>query len=252
MNEVLQRKRKRLFTFVLFLLIEECHSKSWEMSSIKTKSGNAMRVFHNNIYLIVNIFFTRFFCKSSTRLTLSEFAKTRFTREYEWSYIHHPGNQELVNKTIANVFDENAAKFGDKEGLVSVAQNKRLTYAELKESADNLAVGLLALGLEPGDRIGLLGPNTYQWIIGQIATAKAGLILAHVNPVLQPQELNFSFNLSGMKALICDEKLLTLVDYYKVLNSFMPEIANSKPGQLNSKSVPELRHIIIMSDKAPP
>ncbi|WP_424217903.1 AMP-binding protein [Thauera humireducens] len=56
-------------------------------------------------------------------------------------------------------------------------QNVRLTYAQLKSKVDALACGLMRLGLEPGERIGIWSQNTMEWALTQFATAKAGLVL---------------------------------------------------------------------------
>ena len=66
--------------------------------------------------------------------------------------------------------------------LISRHQKVRWTYAEMKDRVDALAAGLLALGLEPGDRIGVWAPNCAEWALTQFATAKAGLILVNINP----------------------------------------------------------------------
>ena len=154
----------------------------------------------------------------------------------------------MQNITMGRLIDQCVDKYGDREGLVSVHQNKRMTFAQMKDMAEDLAAGLLALGLQPGDRLGILGPNTYQWFITQWASAKGGFILVNINPAYQPRELMYCLNNVEVKALISDEKLLSLIDYYKVLNAIMPEIANSKAGEINSQNVPSLKHVIMMTE----
>ena len=97
------------------------------------------------------------------------------------SYVHGNSGPPLIGKTIGALLDEVSVSDGSREALVVAHQKIRWTYAELKSRSDAFASGLLALGLEPGDRVGIWSPNCAEWTIAQFATAKAGLIL--VNPI---------------------------------------------------------------------
>ena len=98
------------------------------------------------------------------------------------SYVHGNIGRPLIGKTISAVLDEVSATDGSREALVVAHQNIRWTYSELKSRSDAFASGLLSLGLEPGDRVGIWAPNCAEWAIAQFATAKAGLILVNINP----------------------------------------------------------------------
>ncbi len=95
----------------------------------------------------------------------------------KWSYVHCPGDRPLVNTTVGKLVDATAERYADREAVVSAHQGIRKTYQELKEDGDKLAAGFLALGLNKGDRVGIWGPNSYQWVLTMVAAAKAGLIL---------------------------------------------------------------------------
>ena len=84
------------------------------------------------------------------------------------SYVHGSAGPPLVAATIAAFLDDVAAQKGGREALVCVQQGVRWTYAELKARADAFAAGLLALGLEPGDRLGIW-PNRAEWVAVQFA-----------------------------------------------------------------------------------
>jgi fatty-acyl-CoA synthase len=98
------------------------------------------------------------------------------------SYVHGNSGPPLIGKTIGTLLDEVSATDGSREALVVAHQKIRWTYAELKARSDAFASGLLALGLKPGDRVGIWAPNCAEWTIAQFATAKAGLILVNINP----------------------------------------------------------------------
>ena len=85
---------------------------------------------------------------------------------------------------------------------MSCHQGVRFTWAELNAAVDLLARGLLGLGLEKGDRVGVWGPNRYEWTLVQYATAKLGVILVNVNPAYRTSELEYALNQSGCRVLI--------------------------------------------------
>ena len=118
------------------------------------------------------------------------------------SYVHGASDVPLLYQTIGDALDDAAERWGGNEALVSCHQNIRWTYTELKARADEFAAGLLALGLQPGDRIGIWSPNCAEWLVTQFATAKAGLILVNINPAYRLSELEYALNKVGAKALI--------------------------------------------------
>ncbi len=93
------------------------------------------------------------------------------------SYVCGPGDRPLISLTVGQVVDEADRRFGGREGFVSVHQGVRKTFSELRQETEKLAAGFLSLGLKKGERIGIWGPNTYEWYITQLAAGKAGLIL---------------------------------------------------------------------------
>jgi len=110
------------------------------------------------------------------------------------SYDHGVSNKKLIGETIGNFFDQTVEKYRDREALVVKHQNVRWNWGELGRRVDDLAAGLVALGLERGDRIGIWSPNTYEWTLTQFATAKAGLVLVNVNPAYRRAELEYAMN----------------------------------------------------------
>jgi acyl-CoA synthetase (AMP-forming)/AMP-acid ligase II len=132
------------------------------------------------------------------------------------SYVHGVSMTPLIGETVGVHFDKVAARFADRDALIVRQQNVRWTYGELKEKTDALAAGLLALGLSPGDRVGIWSPNNAEWVITQFATAKAGLILVNINPAYRLSELDYALNKVGCKALITADNFKTS-DYVGML-----------------------------------
>ncbi|WP_035780607.1 AMP-binding protein, partial [Arthrobacter sp. H14] len=118
------------------------------------------------------------------------------------SYTSAPSDQPLLDSTIGDHFERIAAKFPDNDALIEAATGRRWSYAELNEEVDRLARGLLAMGVDKGDRIGIWSTNCAEWTILQYATAKAGAILVNVNPAYRSHELQFVAKQCGMRMLV--------------------------------------------------
>ncbi|PWU06150.1 MAG: AMP-binding protein [Terriglobia bacterium] len=153
------------------------------------------------------------------------------------SYVCGTSSLPLLGETIGVHFDRAAVRWSGREALVVRHQKVRWTYAELKERVDAFAAGLLAIGLMPGDRIGIWSPNNAEWVIAQFATAKAGLILVNINPAYRLSELEHALRKSGCKALITAERFKSC-DYFAMLRTLTSQ------GRL-----PRLETMIHLSDQ---
>jgi fatty-acyl-CoA synthase len=117
------------------------------------------------------------------------------------SYSHGTFDTPLLGDTIGAHFERTAARFGDRDAVVSCQQDVRLTYAELDAAIDAVASALLRAGIAAGDRVGIWAPNCVQWILVQYATAKIGAILVNVNPAYRSHELEYVLRQSGTRLL---------------------------------------------------
>ncbi len=135
----------------------------------------------------------------------------------------------LYEGTIGDALQRAARLWPDAEALVSCHQNTRLSFAEILEQAESLALGLLAQGLKTGDRVGIWAPNCTEWTITQYATALAGMILVNINPDYQSRELEYALNKVGCKALVMVPKSKH-IDYLDMVNTLsweqkLPDLA---------------------------
>src|SRR5690242_16726359 len=165
----------------------------------------------------------------------------------ELSYVHGASDQPLIGKPIGQVFDEACAEWASRPALVVRHQKVRFSYGELRQAADRLAAGLLTLGLEPGDRIGIWSPNNSEWVLTQFATAKAGLILVNINPSYRVAELEYALVKVGCKALILAERFKTS-DYIGRLRDLAPELREAQPGRLEAARLPSLLAVVLLGD----
>src|SRR6202167_3655010 len=163
------------------------------------------------------------------------------------SYVSGVSDQPLLGDTIGQFFDAACDKWASRPALIVRHQNVRLSYGELRQAVDKLAAGLLTLGLEAGDRIGIWSPNNSEWVLTQFATAKAGLILVNINPAYRIAELEYALNKVGCKALILAERFKTS-DYIGMLRELAPELGHATPGKLESARLPALRSVVLLGD----
>lgn len=163
----------------------------------------------------------------------------------ERSYYCGASTTQIIYETIGGFFDRVAEKYPDNKALILRHQGVEWTYAELQHRVDQLASGLLALGIAPGDRVGIWGPNSAEWVLTQLATAKIGAIMVCINPAYRLYELEYALNKVECKALITDESFKTS-DYLGMLNTLAPELEYCAPGALASNKLPKLKHVIRM------
>ena len=161
------------------------------------------------------------------------------------SYYCGASTTQIIYETIGGFFDRVANEHPDNPALVLRHQNVDWTYSELQRRVDQLAAGLISLGIEPGDRVGIWGPNSAEWVLTQLATAKMGAIMVCINPAYRLYELEYALNKVECKALITDEQFKTS-DYLGMLNTLAPELEQCVPGQLDAAKLPHLKHVIRM------
>ena len=159
------------------------------------------------------------------------------------SFVHGLDTSPLRDETIGQALDAAANAWGTRDALIVRHQGICWTYSELRDRVDRLAAGLLRLGLEPGDRIGIWAPNCAEWALTQFASAKAGLVLVNMNPAYRSSELEFALNKVGCKALVLVEHFKTS-DFLQALRTLAPELERSAPGALSSERLPHLKWVI--------
>lgn len=167
------------------------------------------------------------------------------------SYASGTSTVPLLYKTIGNALDAAAAAHGDRDAVVVLYQGIRLSYTQLAERAAKMAAGLLALGLEPGDRIGIWSTNCVEWVITQLATAKAGMILVTINPAYNGQEAEYCLQKVGCRALVFAERFRDH-DYVATVLKFVPDARTVPSAAVRSEGLPMLERLIVIGASAYP
>ena len=146
------------------------------------------------------------------------------------SYARGATEPALIEQTIGDFFDAMVARQPDALALVSRHEGQRFSYRELQAESNRLASALLKTGLVPGDRVGIWSHNNVAWVLMQIATAKAGLVLVNINPAYRTSEVEYALNKVGCKALVTMPRFKTS-DYLGMLR------------ELGAKKLPQLQAI---------
>ena len=159
------------------------------------------------------------------------------------SYVSGASERPLLGLTIGAQLDRTAARFPDNEALVVPHQNVRWRYGAFTEKVDEFAAGLLALGLEPGERIGIWSPNNSEWAVTQFAASKAGLVLVNINPAYRLTELEYALNKVECRALVTAESFKSS-RYIEMLRQLAPELDSARPGALKAATLPNLETVV--------
>jgi len=167
------------------------------------------------------------------------------------SYVHGASSTPLIGETVGALLRRTVEEGPGRAALIARHQGIRWTYADLLRRAEDLAIGLQALGLEKGDRVGIWSANNSEWVQAQFGTALAGLILVNINPAYRAHEFEYALRKSGCRALILSPGHKSN-DYFASLRSIAPEIDSAAPGRLSSMRLPKLEIVIRLgADKAP-
>ena len=152
--------------------------------------------------------------------------------------------QPLLFRTVGAVLSSAAAIWPQRRRHSWTRhQNVRLTYREVDERVSDLARGLLAYGLAPGDRVGIWSPNNLEWVLTQFATARAGLILVNINPAYRRSELDYALRKVGCRMLIL-APVCKSSDYLAMIDSLIPERRGASGGRVASASFPSLEWVV--------
>uniref|UniRef100_A0A8C4I0D5 Medium-chain acyl-CoA ligase ACSF2, mitochondrial n=1 Tax=Dicentrarchus labrax TaxID=13489 RepID=A0A8C4I0D5_DICLA len=166
------------------------------------------------------------------------------------SYVHGTSSIPLLPLTVSQCLDSTVERWPDREAVVFLQDGIRKNFAQFQQDVDKVAAGLLALGMSRGDRLGVWGPNTYEWILFQFASAKAGIILVSLNPAYQAKEVHFTLKQVQCKAVVCPTRFKTQ-HFCDMLREICPEIDTSPVGMIKSSRLPDLRMVIVTDSRQP-
>jgi fatty-acyl-CoA synthase len=162
------------------------------------------------------------------------------------SYVAGTSDDPLKYMTISQLLDRACARHGGRTAAIFAENKLSLSWYDLRERSNDVAAGLLALGIGRGDRVGIWAPNRAEWLYTQFGTARIGAILVNINPAYRSSELEYALNKVGCKTLIMARRHRSS-DYVEMLRSVAPEI-DREANLLQAAKLPKLKHVVVLDD----
>jgi fatty-acyl-CoA synthase len=162
------------------------------------------------------------------------------------SYVAGLTDDPLKFMTIPALVDRAVSRYGGQEALVFAPTRERLSWQQLQRRSDDVAAGLLALGIGRGDRVGIWAPNCVEWVLVQLGTARIGAILVNINPAYRTSELEHALKKTQCRALIM-AAVLKSSNYIEMIGSLAPECKTAAAGKpLRLARFPRLEHLVLI------
>jgi fatty-acyl-CoA synthase len=185
---------------------------------------------------------------AKTRRVYTSTSMQRTKKPPVMSYVSGTCDRPLMYRTVDGVLKAAAHEHPDRVALVVRHQSVQWTFAQFDHEVERVARGMLACGLEPGERIGIWAANCNEWVLTMFAAARAGLILVNINPAYRTTELEFALRLVGCRALVFARQFKDS-EYAEMLYSLIPELRSAAPGRLRCAAFPELRVLIQLGNE---
>jgi len=165
------------------------------------------------------------------------------------SYRHRGGETTLLGATIPEHFAAIVERFPEREAVVALPQQRRLTYRALAAAVDELARGIVALGFARGERIGVWSTNNVEWLLLQMATARVGVVLVNINPANRTRELAHALQRAEVQGLFLIPRFRSS-NYVAMALELVPEL-RARGERLQSTDFPHLRKVVLYDPSAP-
>ena len=165
-----------------------------------------------------------------------------------WLWFTYPFNwptMELLNYTLGGMLEKWARETPDTDFMVYPDRGLRFSYAEFNERANDLAKGLIEVGVKKGDKVGIWANNVPDWLTFMFATAKLGAVLVTINTNYKLAELEFLVKNADIHTL-CIIDGYRDSDYVNMVFDLVPELKTCERGTLNSERFPELRNVVFI------
>jgi fatty-acyl-CoA synthase len=167
------------------------------------------------------------------------------------SYVAGATDDALKFLTIPALLDRAVARHGARDAVIYAPTRERLSWYDLKRRSDDIAAGLLALGVQRGDRVGIWAPNCVEWLLVQFGTARIGAILVNINPAYRVTELEYALNKVQCRVLVMAARLKSS-DYIAMMKSLAPELEISACSQpLRTGRFPHLERVVLIDGATP-
>ncbi len=154
-------------------------------------------------------------------------------------------SQAVLPKTLGQILDDTISKYPDNDAVVYYDRDFRLTYRQFGELVDQLAKGLMALGVGKGEKVAVWATNVPYWVPLQFATAKIGAILVTVNTLYKISEIAYLLEQSDSENLFIINGYRD-TDYVQTIYELIPELKTHQRGYLKSARFPHLKRVFFL------
>jgi fatty-acyl-CoA synthase len=156
-----------------------------------------------------------------------------------------PGQQVTRELTLGQVFDATAEAHPDQDAVVYADRNYRLSWREFRAEVDRLAMGLMALGIQKGEKVAIWATNVPHWVTLQFATAKIGAVLLTINTNCKSAEIDYLLRQSETENIFIIDGVRD-TDYVATLYELIPELKARPRGELMSEHYPHLKRVFFL------
>ncbi len=164
------------------------------------------------------------------------------------SYFRTDGDVPLLSATIYEYFSEIAKRFAHRQAVVDLPRQRRLTYQEFAGEIDQVAKGLLQLGIGRGDNVGIWSTNNTEWLLVQMACARIGAVLVNINPAYRSRELAYALDLAEVKLLFTIPSFRKS-NYVSMLVELIPQLRET--AMLSNANFPKLKRVVLYDPAKP-
>lgn len=169
-----------------------------------------------------------------------------------------PFGTELIEMTLGDLLDKRANEIPDKEALAycypEFGLEFRMNYRQYRNTVNQLAKGLMALGIEKGDHIAVWATNVPEWVFLEMAVSKIGGVLVTINTNYRAAEIEYALRQGDIKALFLIEELRGF-SYLEAVYSIAPELKSLRDSisqELNSENLPRLKRVVLIGKETKP
>ncbi len=156
-----------------------------------------------------------------------------------------PREHALREATLGQLLDETVAKWPERDAVVYVDREYRLTWRQFNDLVDEMAMGLMAMGVKKGEKVGIWANNVPHWVVLMFATAKIGAVLLTVNTHYRRAELKYLLQQSECENLVLIDGFRD-IDYVETVYDLVPELKQQERGRLNAPEFPHLKRVIFL------
>ena len=154
----------------------------------------------------------------------------------------------LSDRTLSDWLEYWAAESPDKEYIVYSDRNLRFSWKTFNERVDNMAKGLIAIGVTRGTNVGIWAQNVPDWLTFLYATAKIGAVAVTVNTSYKSEEVSYLLKNSDMHTL-CMTDGAAGNNYTDIIYNLVPELKTTQRGKFRSERFPELKNVVYIGQE---